>query len=162
MPVLLEKLWSSIGFWGTLLLILPLVLVDVRCNPPWAVGHPCNRWKGYRARGGSARGCASRCVVTSHGEVEAGNGSNLWGPCRSHPENIAGMAHVGMFIKPFLAENVELTHAEARDFKQLLLVRSVSTTVWYNYILVQYNFLWFTLIFGGDAFSASPHFSAAC
>ena len=55
-------------------------------------------------------------LLTSCGEVEAGNGSNPRVPCSSHPENIAGvagMAHIRMFIKPVPAENVALTHAQA-------------------------------------------------
>ena len=50
-----------------MLLILPhlfgieYVFVAILHQP--AVGHPSNRGKGHRARGGSARGCESRCVV---------------------------------------------------------------------------------------------------
>lgn len=55
-------------------------------------------------------------LLTSCGEVEAGNGSNPRVPCSSHPDDIAGMAgmaHIRMFIKPVPAENVALTHAQA-------------------------------------------------
>ena len=50
-----------------MLLILPhlfgieYVFVAILHQP--AVGHPSNRGKGHRARGGGARGCESRCVV---------------------------------------------------------------------------------------------------